>query len=163
MCITCKRGCPPRYDIKLHLMVKLQFLRMWSIPSLLPGPLWPGVVVVVPFRVPSMGQIDVFKNHLYSIRLWGKETLEKQHKKWRYQHTMSAILWLLGINNPRRFDMAFQSIINFIRFHFWEKKKYLFPYPCIMMSFLQSPLSLGKMFWSDLIMQVLHLLFTFLD
>ena len=33
---------------------------MWNTPSLpfFPGPLWPGVVV--PDRVPSMGQIELF-------------------------------------------------------------------------------------------------------
>ena len=40
----------------------LEFLRMWSTPSvpLLPGPLWPGVVE--PYRDLSMGQIEMFVN-----------------------------------------------------------------------------------------------------
>ena len=40
-------------------------LGMWSTPSLrlFPGPLWPGVVV--PVRVASMGQIELFNNLLY--------------------------------------------------------------------------------------------------
>ena len=40
---------------------------VWITPSLpsLPGPLWPRVVV--PVRVPSMGQKDLFRNNSYSI------------------------------------------------------------------------------------------------
>ena len=35
--------------------------------SLLPGSLWP--VVIVPFKVPSTSQIDLFKNYSYLIRI----------------------------------------------------------------------------------------------
>ena len=59
-----KRVCP-WYDTKLHLMV--------SIPSLLllPDSLWPGVVVVVVLvKVLSIGQIDLFENSLYLVRLY---------------------------------------------------------------------------------------------
>ena len=39
---------------------------MWRIPSLplLPGPLWPGVIV--PVKVLSTDQIDLSENYLYS-------------------------------------------------------------------------------------------------
>ena len=47
------------YDTKLHLMIKLPIWRVWSTPLLLPGPLWP--TMVVPIRISSMGQIDLFK------------------------------------------------------------------------------------------------------
>ena len=52
-----KKECPG-YDTKLHLMMRLQFWRVWSTPSfsLLPSPLRPGVEAAV--RVPSIGQID---------------------------------------------------------------------------------------------------------
>ena len=44
--------------------------RMWSISSLslLPGPLW--FRVVVPVRVPSMGQKDLFENYHYQIEIF---------------------------------------------------------------------------------------------
>ena len=43
----------------------LELWRMWNTPSfpLLPGLLIPGVVV--PVRVPSMGQIEIFNHLLY--------------------------------------------------------------------------------------------------
>ena len=65
-------GCP-RYDTKLHLVVRLQFWAVWSTSSLLllSGPLWLGVII--PVRIPSMGQIELFKNYLYSIGIvWRK-------------------------------------------------------------------------------------------
>ena len=40
----------------------LEIWGMWSTPSL-PLPLWPGVVV--PVRVSSMGQIEIFNHFLY--------------------------------------------------------------------------------------------------
>ena len=54
----------PEYDIKLHLYCELTILEIWrvqSIPSLLllPGPLWPGVVVPVMYW--SIEQINMFK------------------------------------------------------------------------------------------------------
>ena len=47
----------------------LEILREGSIASLplLPGPLWLGMVV--PVRVPSMGQINLFKNDSYSTEI----------------------------------------------------------------------------------------------
>ena len=53
----------PEYNIKIHLMVRLQFWRsegVRSTPSLplFPDPLWPKGVVSV--RVSSVGQIDLF-------------------------------------------------------------------------------------------------------
>ena len=39
---------------------------------LLPGPLWTGVTV--PVRVPSIGQIDLFKNYLYSLGPCARKT-----------------------------------------------------------------------------------------
>ena len=42
------------------------FVWVWSLSfPLLPGPLWSRVVV--PVRVPSMGQIDLFESYLYPI------------------------------------------------------------------------------------------------
>ena len=57
----------PGYNTKLHVIGRLQFWECGVTPSLLlhSGPLWP--VVVVPIRVPSMGQIDVCK--LFVLRL----------------------------------------------------------------------------------------------
>ena len=58
------------HDTKLYQVVRLQF---WSsgefVVSLLPGPLWLGVVVSV--REPFLGQIDMFENYKY-----GREMLE---------------------------------------------------------------------------------------
>ena len=49
------------YDTKLSYgeVLVLELLGMWSTPSLplLPGPLW--FSVVIPFRVPSLGQIRI--------------------------------------------------------------------------------------------------------
>ena len=59
--------CVPgmEYDIKQSNGESLvpELWGMWSTPSLplIPGPLWPWVVVTA--RVPSMGQIDLF-DHL---------------------------------------------------------------------------------------------------
>ena len=62
-----------RYNTQLHLMMRSQSWGVKSIPSLLllPGPLWPRVVRHD--RVPSTGQIDLFKNHSYLIAPCGKE------------------------------------------------------------------------------------------
>ena len=55
--------------ITLHLLVWFQFWGVWSILllPLLPGPLWLGVIVLV--WVPSIDQIDMFKNYLYLFRI----------------------------------------------------------------------------------------------
>ena len=58
----------PKYNTKLHLIMKLQFLSygecgVTTTLPLLPGSLWPRVVV--PISIPSMGQIDVLENDLY--------------------------------------------------------------------------------------------------
>ena len=47
----------------------LKFWGVWSILSLPigSGSLWPGVIVS--FRVPSMGKINRFKNHSYTIEI----------------------------------------------------------------------------------------------
>ena len=66
--------------------------------SLLWGPLWPRVVV--PVRVPSMGKIDLFKNHLYLVRPCAKNRHKKQlyKKMWIWIHNKcncltSKIVW----------------------------------------------------------------------
>ena len=92
---TTKNRCPG-YDTKLHLIVRFQF---WSIRKygvtyslpLLPGPLWPGVLVYV--RVPSIGQIEnVLRKDL--------------HKKCKCEQTMNAI----SLGFSRQVDMQFKSI-----------------------------------------------------
>ena len=60
----------PGYDTKLSDGETPVMLELWGIqitPSspLLPGPLWPGVVLFI--RVLSMGQIELFENDLNSI------------------------------------------------------------------------------------------------
>ena len=59
-----KRGCPG-YDTKLHLMVRFQFWSSRVCGVLLQCPYshvhWPEEVV--PVRVPSIGQINLFKNY----------------------------------------------------------------------------------------------------
>ena len=98
-----RKECP-RYVTKLHLVARLKLWRskMWSISSLilLQGPLWSGEVK--PITVPCMSQIDLFKNCSYSIGQCAKnriiikidinKTLQKRHKKCRYECTMNAIL-----------------------------------------------------------------------
>ena len=59
-------------------------LKIWEVSStsLLPSfqvPLW--AVVLVPVRFPSMGQIDLFKNYLYSIKPCAEKSLKKQEEK----------------------------------------------------------------------------------
>ena len=72
---------------------EVSVLKIWSIASLplLPGPLWPRVVV--PLRIPSMSQIDQFKDYLYSKGLCArKNSLKKYiHKKCRYECMINII------------------------------------------------------------------------
>ena len=64
---------------------KAPVVEFWGVLStlslpLLSGSLWPRVVV--PVGVPSMHQIDQFKDYLYSIGPYAKNPLKKQlHKK----------------------------------------------------------------------------------
>ena len=74
-----KRVRPPsqekwcsEYSTKLHLVVRLQLcssgeIAVTSLLLLLPGPLWPKVVILV--KVLSLGQIDLFENYWYYIRI----------------------------------------------------------------------------------------------
>ena len=63
-CISCKEVSPPpsclEYVTKLHLMMRLQFWRSGEcgVPQ---GSFWPWVVV--PVKVSSMSQIDLFRNY----------------------------------------------------------------------------------------------------
>ena len=74
-CISCRGARPPppkkkvAMGMTLELIMNLQFWGEWSTPSfsLLWGPLWP--YVIVPVRVHSMGQVDLFKYYPYSIGL----------------------------------------------------------------------------------------------
>ena len=54
-----------KYDIKLHLIMWLQFREVCCNPSLLLVPLWLGVVFFD--RISSMSRIDLFKKYLYCI------------------------------------------------------------------------------------------------
>ena len=71
-----------------------------SLPLFL-GPLWSGMVV--PVKVPSIDQIDLFKNYLYSIELCEKEkTLKKQLQK----NVNMNVQWMwfpkpIGIKYPK--------------------------------------------------------------
>ena len=67
-----KYGCL-EYDVKMHLRVRLW--RVWSTPSLLflPGPVLPRIVV--PARVPSMDQIDLYSQCILSP-YWLDDLLE---------------------------------------------------------------------------------------
>ena len=66
-----KEQCPG-YDAKTASDGEASFLEIWggwstlTLP-LLPGPLWPRVVVLV--RLPYMAEINLFKNYLYLIRI----------------------------------------------------------------------------------------------
>ena len=70
----------PGYDTKLHLMMRLQILELCRIPSLplLPGQLWPEIVVLV--WAPSMCQTDLFKNYSNSTGLCAKGISETTQK-----------------------------------------------------------------------------------
>ena len=65
---------------------------MWSTPSL---PLLPGLlllIVVLPIRVPSMGQIHLFENDSYSIGPFGKKILlRNSYTKNVYMFCMNVI------------------------------------------------------------------------
>ena len=65
-------------DGEASLLEVLGVLSTSSLP-LLPGYLWPGVVVSV--RVPSRGQIDLFKNYSYSFELCRKNSWETSTQK----------------------------------------------------------------------------------
>ena len=45
----------------------------------LPVPFWPGVVE--PVNVPSMGKIDLFRNHSNSIESWAQANLLNNYEK----------------------------------------------------------------------------------
>ena len=85
---TGNSGCPG-YDAKLHLVVRLQFWRLGSVEYLfivitLRSPLW--LRVVVPIRIPSVGQIDQFANYWcldwdFLYRINKKKMFYKLHKK----------------------------------------------------------------------------------
>ena len=53
----------------------LQVGIMESFFVVLPDPLWLGVALL--FRVPSMGQIELFKNYLHTIGPWAQNKLKK--------------------------------------------------------------------------------------
>ena len=74
----------PRYDTKLHLMMKLQFWGMWSTPSmpLLLGILSPGLVI--PVMIQSMDQIDLFENYSYSIGILNCKLFVLKILTWSY-------------------------------------------------------------------------------
>ena len=65
---------------------------IWGVKStpllLLPGPLWPGVVV--PDRVPPMAQIVLLKN-IRIIGPYAKNNNKTQHKICKYERTMNVI------------------------------------------------------------------------
>ena len=70
VCTDCKsaEGYPTSCVLGMtlsHLSGVLELCRMWSTSSLqlLPGPLWPRVVV--PVRVTSIGQIELFNHSQY--------------------------------------------------------------------------------------------------
>ena len=69
----------------------LEIWRVRSIPflQLLSDPLWPGVVT---FKVPSMGQIDLFENYLYLIGLCVKE--KKTFKKLLQKNLNMNVQWM---------------------------------------------------------------------
>ena len=78
--IRSKKRCPG-YDTQLHLMLRLQFWRVWCTPSLafLADRPWLGVVVSV--RVPSKGMIDLIENYSKFDRVVSKKKKQKNIKK----------------------------------------------------------------------------------
>ena len=71
--------------------------------------------MVVLVSVPSMSQIDRFKSYSYSTRLCAPPKPQRQlHNKCKYECTMNAISWLLGMwNNPKWVNMLLKPI-NYI-------------------------------------------------
>ena len=70
----------------------LEIWRVWSTSSLslLSGPPWSGVVVLV--RFPSVAQIDMFNNDSYSIGpCWKKRILRNNYTKNKYEHTTALL------------------------------------------------------------------------
>ena len=95
------QSCPTHNPIPVHThahllshRIKLLYSVTWSTSSspLLPGPLWPGMVVSV--RISLLSQTDLFKNDSYSIRPCDKKNKllsNNNTKKCKYEHTMNAI------------------------------------------------------------------------
>ena len=76
--------------------------RVWSIIllSLLPGSLGPGVWV--PVRLPSVGQIELFRNYLQSLGLCAKKLLTNNYTKNVNRNSQwMGFFNLLAKNNPR--------------------------------------------------------------
>ena len=71
--------------------------------------------VVIPVRVPSMGQIDLLKNYLYLIEPCGEKTLKKQlHKNINRNIQRTQFPNHCAENNPRLVDTPLKSIIQSI-------------------------------------------------
>ena len=95
-----QKGCPG-YDTKLYLMVRLLFWRFSEILntpslSLLPGPLWPGIVV--PVWISSMGQIALFQNYWYLIRLCAKNNKKEVLRNNYSKNIYTNVQWLWFLN-----------------------------------------------------------------
>ena len=85
----------PRYETKLHLMVIILFWQseMYGVSLHCHNTQFHSDPrVVIPGKVPSMGQMDLFKNPWYSIGLFTKENPLKQlHNKCKHEWTMNVI------------------------------------------------------------------------
>ena len=61
--------------------------------SLLPDQLWPRVVILV--RIPSIGEIDLFKEYLYSIGSYAKKEKKKLSRNFFYRKNVNLNLqWM---------------------------------------------------------------------
>ena len=91
-------------DTKLHLMVKLQFWRsgeckvfiLDNLLQLLPGPLKP--IIVVPYRILSMGQIELCENYNYKIKYlnpYNCNYFASRRVTWRYTWILRIVISLL--------------------------------------------------------------------
>ena len=65
-------------------MMRLQERVEYIFIAITPTPLWPEIVVTV--RVPSMGEIDLFKDHSYSKGMYVTPILKKTLNSWRNPH-----------------------------------------------------------------------------
>ena len=101
------------HGTKQHLTGEAPVLEIWRVRSIssLPDPLWPGVVV--PLRVPSMVQIDLFKNY----------SLDKN--TWNHITECKLIVWRIAAYRNNYLKLYNCVWIISIR------KEYLKPYNCV--------------------------------
>ena len=88
--ISMKKGS--RYDTELHLIVRLQFWRVWSASSFSISPTFSLTQSCSTARVPFMGQIHVFESYAYLIEQWAKKKYKKKTHKQQHKNN-KCVQW----------------------------------------------------------------------